>query len=76
MSRVFELHKELDFFTEHKSHMSSVLNHFDSLLKLTYLSDICEILSIWNLSMLGSGSDIFYVEKKSDAAVKKITLWE
>lgn len=77
LSRVFELHKELHiFFTEHKSHLSSVLTDFNWLLKLAYLSDIFEKLNIWSLSMQGSVSDIFYVEKKTDAMVKKITLWE
>lgn len=77
LSRVFELHKELhNFFTEHKSHLSSVLTDFDWLLKLAYLSDIFGKLNIWNLSMQGSVSDIFNVEKKTDAMVKKIILWE
>lgn len=77
LSRVFELHKELYIFlTEHKSDLSSVLTEFSWLLKLAYLSDIFENLNIWNLSMQGSVSDIFYVAKKTDAMVKKITLWE
>lgn len=74
LSRVFELHKELYlFFTEHKS---SVLNDFGWFLKLAYLSDIFEKLNIWNKSMQGSVSDIFYVEMKTNAMLAKITLWE
>ncbi|KAL4125866.1 hypothetical protein QTP88_010103 [Uroleucon formosanum] len=61
LSRVFELREELHiFFTEHKSHFSSVINEFNWLLKLAYLSDIFEKLNIWNLSMQGSISDIFH----------------
>jgi len=77
LARVFELHKELHlFFTDHKSNLSSVLIDFDWLLKLAYLSDIFEKLNIWNKSMQGSVSDIFYVENKTNAMIKKITLWE
>lgn len=66
LSRVFELREELHiFFTELKSHFSSVINKFNWFLKLAYLSDIFEELNIWNLSMQGSISDIFHVEKKN-----------
>jgi len=71
---VFELREELHiFFSEHKSHFSSVINEFNWLLKLAYLSVIFEKL-IWNLSMQGSISDIFHVEKKANTMIKKITL--
>lgn len=77
LARVFELHKELHmFFTEQKFNLSSVLGDFQWLLKLAYLGDIFEKLNIWNKSMQGSVSDIFYVENKTNAMVKKITLWK
>lgn len=43
LARVFELHIEMHlFFIEHKSNLSTVLTHFNWLLKLAYLSDMFE----------------------------------
>lgn len=77
LARVFELHKELhSFMTEQKSNFTSLLVDFDWLLKLAYLSDVFEKLNIWNKSMQGSDSNIFYIENKTNAMIKKLTLWE
>lgn len=64
------------FFTEHKWHLSSVIIEFNWLLKLPYLSEIFEKLNNWNLSMQGSVSNVFLVEKKTNAMIKKLNLWE
>jgi len=64
------------FFTEHKSHLSSVLIDFDWLLGLPYFSNIFERLNIWNLSMQGSVSNISYVGSNTNAMLKTLTLLE
>lgn len=77
LRRLFELHNELRiFFMDHKFDLSAKLYDLKWLLQLAYLADIFEKMNVWNLSLQGDNVDVFFVEKKTDAMLKKISLWE
>lgn len=76
LSRFWELKDEVRLFlTEKKFHLSDRMYSFSWLVNLAYLSDIFYQLNVLNLSLQGAEVNVFLVEDKIEAMVKKLKLW-
>lgn len=77
LSRLFELHKEVFVFLQDKNFtLSHLFEDTVWLSELAYLSDIFSRLNELNLGLQGLSVNVFDVQDKISAAVKKMELFE
>ncbi|KAG8191674.1 hypothetical protein JTE90_016461 [Oedothorax gibbosus] len=76
LSRFWELRDEIRLLlSEQKFNLIERLNSFLWLVQLSYMSDIFAHLNMVNLSLQGQHINVFQVEDKIEATVKKLELW-
>ena len=77
LSRIFELRDEVELFfrNDEKFHLKDRFHDFYWLAKLAYLADIFCVLNELNLSLQGTTINIFKVQDKVEAIMKKFDLW-
>lgn len=78
LGRIFELrHEVFCFLIEEKHHLAAeFFSNEEFLLKTAYLADIFEKLNILNKSLKKNEANILTWNRKVEAFVKKLTLWE
>lgn len=74
LERFFELRDEVRVFVLGNK-CSNSLTDFDWLCMVAYLADIFEHLNVLNLNLQGHYVDIFRVEDKIEAIIKKFQVW-
>lgn len=74
LTRFFELRDEVRVFLLDTKY-ADFLTNFSWLCSTAYLADVFEHLNVLNLSLQGNNVDMFKVEDKISAMVKKCQLW-
>nr|XP_034997000.1 zinc finger BED domain-containing protein 5-like [Zootoca vivipara] len=74
LSRFFELRDEVRLFLLDTKY-ADFLTNFSWLCSVAYLADVFEHLNVLNLSLQGKNVDMFKVEDKISAMVKKCQIW-
>ncbi len=77
LSRLYELHREVHMFLQDKNFpLSDVFEDTVWLSELAYLSDICSRLNDLNLGLQGLSVNVFDMQDKINAMLKKMELFE
>ena len=72
LTRVFKLRREISVFAEkNREYATNFLNH-EWVFKLAYLASAFDVLSIFNTSLQGKSSEIFFQVGKIDVFKRKI----
>ncbi|KAL4126234.1 hypothetical protein QTP88_010460 [Uroleucon formosanum] len=74
LQRFFELRDEVRVFLL-ETRFVGLLTDFSWLSRIAYLADVFEYLNTLNLSLQGIDIDVFHVENKIEATIKKFELW-
>ncbi|XP_060874738.1 zinc finger BED domain-containing protein 5-like [Metopolophium dirhodum] len=75
LQRFFELRDEVRVFLL-ETRFVGLLTDFSWLSRIAYLADVFEYLNTLNLSLQGIYIDVFHVEDKIEATIKKFEIWE
>lgn len=73
-SAFFELRDEVRVFLL-ETRFVDLLTDFSWLCWIAYLADVFEYLNVLNLSLQGIYIDVFHVEHKIEATIKKFEIW-
>ncbi|XP_025207725.1 zinc finger BED domain-containing protein 5-like, partial [Melanaphis sacchari] len=74
LQRFFELRDEIRVFLL-ETRFVGLLTDFSWLSRIAYLADVFEYLNTLNLSLQGIYIDVFHVEDKIEATIKKFEIW-
>jgi len=74
LQRFFELRDEVRVFLL-ETRFVGLLTDFSWLSRIAYLADVFEYLNTLNLSLQGIYIDVFHVEDKIEATIKKFEIW-